>query len=388
MAAVKVAVLGLGGVTQSVHLPLLTRLHDELQVVALADLSAERASSLSQLWGIGHWYTSLADLLAARDAGEIELDGVLIATTGTHGPDALTCARAGLAVLAEKPLSMNAAEIDALAAESDALVQVGYMKEYDHATAAARAELEGKRIRSVSVEVLHPTSQSQLVYARLLPAATDLPEGAIRDAIALTESAVTEAIGPDVPDEWRDLYERIVLGSIIHDVSLLRHLIGEVTDVESAATWGGRPGDVGSVQVIGTLAGEGATAPRFDINWHYLPDYPDYRETVTVHHDSGSVQLVFGIPYLLNAPTVLTVVAADDAGGEVRSEHRWNQSEAFASELLAFAALIRDGQTPNSGPEQARADLHASWRVMAALAHRHGFAIGGQAGQWLEVVAE
>src|SRR5699024_6462735 len=149
-----------------------------------------------------------------------------------------------------------------------------------------------------------------------------------------------EAIGPEVPQRWRSLYERVVLGSIIHDVSLLRHLLGGIGRVEHAVAWGERGGDDGSVELTGTMAGTdgadgvggadgvaGHQQARVHLGWHYLPGHADYRETVTVHHDSGTVHLVFGIPYLLNSPTVLTVVSRAEDGAEVRAEYRWNQRE-------------------------------------------------------------
>ena len=54
--------------------------------------------------------------------------------------------------------------------------------------------------------------------------------------------------------------------------------------------------------------GAGASGAGVAMRWHYLPDYPAYRETVTVHHDRGTLQVAFPSPYLLNARSELLVV--------------------------------------------------------------------------------
>ena len=80
------------------------------------------------------------------------------------------------------------------------------------------------------------------------------------------------------------------------------------------------------------LAGGG----RYTLAWHYLPDFPAYRETVRVVHGRGSVELVFPSPYLMHAPTELRVTSLD---GEAESTVvRRSTDEAFESQLEAFRA--------------------------------------------------
>ncbi|PJI37221.1 hypothetical protein CTI14_66185, partial [Methylobacterium radiotolerans] len=52
-----------------------------------------------------------------------------------------------------------------------------------------------------------------------------------------------------------------------------------------------------------------------------VTDYPEYRETVTVHHTEGSAELTFGVPYLLNSPTRLRTVEREGAGVVVRERN-------------------------------------------------------------------
>ncbi|WP_147916483.1 Gfo/Idh/MocA family protein [Ruania zhangjianzhongii] len=366
----RIGVLGLGAVVQSVHLPLLLRRWAEFQVVAVADLSADRAAQVADRYGIEGMFTSTAELLAAHGDGTCPLDAVLVATSGTHGADSLAVAEAGLPVFCEKPLALAEAEIDRLEA-AGARVQLGYMKEYDPATAELARVLDGTRVRAVTVEILHPSAERQLRFANLLPPPTDVGADRLAAATGPTQAALDTAVGTGTAQQWRDLYANVVLGSIVHDLSLLRHLGYAVAEVQTAHQWAAEGGHPGSVEAGGTLTG----GARWQLGWHYLPDYPDYRETVTFHHDTGSASLTFGVPYLLNAATVLTVVtAADD--GEVRAEYRWPQQEAFENELLAFSAFVRTGAAPHSQTAQGRADLVVAQQIVARLT---GGAVAGEA---------
>ena len=374
MAAVRVriGVLGLGAVTQSVHLPLLLRRWAEFEVVAVADLSSERGRQIADRYGIAAVFTSAAELLTAHQRGRCPLDAVLVATSGTHAADALAVAEAGLPVFCEKPLALAEAEIDRLEA-AGAQVQLGYMKEYDPATAELARVLAGARLRAVTVEILHPSAERQLRFANLLPAPVDVSADQLAAAAGSTEAALDAALGTGTVQEWRDLYAGVVLGSIVHDISLLRHVGYAVEQVQTAHWWAAGDTDPGSVAVSGTLTG----GARLHLDWHYLPDYPDYRETITFHHDTGSVSLTFAVPYLLNAATVLTVVAT--AGdGQSRSEYRWPQQEAFENELLAFHSFITTGTPPHAQAAHGRADLRVAQQIIARLA---GGSVAGEAAE-------
>jgi hypothetical protein len=106
---------------------------------------------------------------------------------------------------------------------------------------------------------------------------------------------------------------------------------------------------------------------------------------VRVHHDGGTVALAFPSPYLLHAPTELTVVDGD-GDGERRTQFR-STIEAFEEQWLAFAALARDEVAPRAGAAEGRADILVCQRAAAALAAREGTAIGGEAAHGLKPVA-
>jgi predicted dehydrogenase len=131
--------------------------------------------------------------------------------------------------------------------------------------------------------------------------------------------------------------------------------------------WGSPPG---SIEISGSLPVQG----RFAIRWHYLEDYPAYRETVAIHHDKGTLELVFPSPYLMNAPTTLTVVA----NGESRTEWR-DVTEAFEVQLVAFHAFVNDGKPPLTDVGGALEDIVTAQRIAARYAVQHDLPMGGEA---------
>lgn len=309
-------------------------------------------------------FTSLTDLLAARDRGEVHIDGAIVATSGSHVPDSEALLDAGIAVLAEKPLGITRAAVSRLAARPDAAdrLRIGYMKEYDPAVRAAKVALDGVAIRAVELEVLHPADEAQLAFANLPSPPADVDPERLAALMAADDAEVSLAVGHDHPT-LRKLYAGVMMGSVIHEIALLRVLLGGIGSVDHARHWG--PEFPGSLDLSGVLS-DGATPWR--LGWHFIPDYPQYRETVRVHHAHGSIALAFDVPYLLNVATTLTETSRVAPLGVSEQAWTWPQQEAFETELLEFAALCRGNPQPGSSAAGALADTEVAQRMIAALA--------------------
>jgi predicted dehydrogenase len=370
---IRVGIAGLGAVAQSVHLPLLQRRWDLFQIAAVADLSATATNTVGAQFGVGpeHRHTSLNEMLDNES-----LDGVLLLTSGSHGDAAAECVRRGVAVFCEKPLAYTLAEIERLQeAEATAdrpLLLLAYMKEYDVAVRRLRERLPAaSEMRYVNVEVLHPSGPSQLAYANIRPPVRDADPNALAAVIDAGNATIREAIGSQAPREFGDLYANVILGSLIHDISLVRSLFGPIRDVESATLWA--TGDApGSLEVSGTISDEA----RFHLHWHYLENYPRYRETVTMHHTTGSLELEFTVPYLLNAPTELRVVSRDGDGECV--EVIRDVAEAFERELVAFHRMVTEQVAPPTGSAQGRLDIMTGQKITRVLAAARCIPLGGE----------
>lgn len=365
----RIGVVGLGTVAQAVHLPLLAKHPDLFRTTAVCDLSATARTVLGERLGVPaeRRFASAGELLAVDG-----LDAVAILSSGSHGALAAAAARAGLAVFCEKPLAYTLAELDALA-ELEPRLSLGYMKLYDPAVERARELLAGRPpARSVEVTVLHPPAGPQLAHAALLPPAGDV-EADVLERLRADERALAErALGP-VPVGLALLYAEVLLGSIVHDLAVIRYLLGGPLEFEWGDAWpdGETPA---SVALAGRL---GPT--RVSIRWHYLDRYPAYREEVRIHDEDGTVALAFAAPYLLHAPTTLSVVDGDE---EAQRATRFRSTvEAFENEWLQFAAFVHEGDPPRAGIAEARADAVACQQAAAALARRRGIAVGGEAAE-------
>jgi myo-inositol 2-dehydrogenase / D-chiro-inositol 1-dehydrogenase len=361
---IRLGVIGLGAVAQAVHLPLLAKLSGRFTIAAVCDLSASTRDAVGSRYGIpaGRRFADAHELVAAGD-----LDAVAILTSGSHGALAAAAARAGLAVFCEKPLAYTLAEIDELAAEAPRLM-LGYMKLYDPAVERARAVLADRPApRSIEVIVLHPPSAPQLAHAGLLPPPEDLDPASVERLRADEAAATARALG-EISPELALLYGDVLLGSIVHELAVVRSLAGGPLELDYGDVWSAQ-----SVALNGRLPG----GARVSLRWHYLEDYPAYHEEVRVHDDAGTVQLRFPTPYLLHAPTVLTIVGAEAEAERVSSVR--SAAEAFERQWLAFDAFLRDGAAPRAGLAEGREDIVTCQAAARILAAREGVAVGGEA---------
>jgi len=90
MEKTKVAVIGLGGIAQLVHLPNLIKI-DNVEVTAVAEVNKNRLNTIADKFNIKERYKGHAELLEKSDAGT-----VLIATpTSSHKEVAIACLKAG-----------------------------------------------------------------------------------------------------------------------------------------------------------------------------------------------------------------------------------------------------------------------------------------------------
>jgi predicted dehydrogenase len=388
---IRLGVLGLGAVAQVVHLPLLARRPDLFTVAAICDLSPEVTDAMGQRYGIPTTgrFGALDDML---DAGG--LDAVMILARGSHAPAVHAAFDRRLPVFCEKPLAYTTAEVDALIAAEPDLghppILVGYMKQYDLAVIeAARVLADIDDIRCIEATVLHPTGASQLAFARVVGPSAPLPAQLTAAGDAEDRTLWNSALGGADEATWR-AYRGALVSSLAHELSIMRSFGTAPATVDFVDIWrqssryaerdpgrdrksfGDHPP---SITAVGTLPAGG----RYSLAWHYLPDFPAYRETVRVVHGQGTVELVFPSPYLLQAPTELTISGRD--GDAERRVLRRSTTEAFETQLEAFHAMVRDGVAPRSGMADGRADILDCQRFVAAFAAHTGLAVGGEVGQ-------
>ncbi len=102
---INVAIIGLGGIVQLVHLPNLVKMNN-VRVTAVAEINKNRLNTIADKFNIEGRYTDYNELLAEADA-----EAVIVATpTHLHKETAIACLKAKKDVLVEKPLARTYAE--------------------------------------------------------------------------------------------------------------------------------------------------------------------------------------------------------------------------------------------------------------------------------------
>lgn len=377
MAPIRVGVVGLGLISQAVHLPNLETLRERFTVVHVCDASPSLAHEVAdRLPG---------DVVASHDWRDVVADpsveAVLVLTPGSHGEIAAGALRAGKHVFAEKPLAHSRAEIRELmdlASASGVVLQVGTMKAYDDVIGAARTALDRiGTIRVVRVTVLHPTDECQFEHVGLIPADDPDPD-AVAAGRAYTDARNDEAMG-DSALGVRLLYSDVLLGSVIHELALLRALglgLPESWDFVSVDPPLGeaRAPEPPRIMAVGQLPG----GAQLQLSWNWVPDFPEYDEEVKVIGSAGRITLQMPGPYLADHRAELTIESVSD-GVRHRDVVTSGYTTAFVRELEAFAASVRHGAPVECDAQGALDDVAALQSLAVTAGRAAGLRVGGEA---------
>ena len=114
MGKIKIAMAGIGGISQVVRIPILIKL-ENVELVALCDLDEAKASFIADKYDIPRVYFDYQEMLSKE-----ELDGVFICTPNNmHYPMTLASMEKKIPTLVEKPLALNYAQARRIAAKAE-----------------------------------------------------------------------------------------------------------------------------------------------------------------------------------------------------------------------------------------------------------------------------
>ena len=143
----RIAVVGSGWWATEAHLPALAA-NPDAELVAVVDPDPERRALAVEQFQAASTYASVEEMFAG-----VEADGAIVAVPHhLHHPLAAQLLDAGLHVLVEKPLTIDAADARDLVARAKAQsveLLVGYPWHYNDHTAAVRDAIAGGRIGKV-----------------------------------------------------------------------------------------------------------------------------------------------------------------------------------------------------------------------------------------------
>lgn len=368
VSPLKVGIVGAGEIASSVHLPILTRRSDFFEVVAIADLNIDAAHAVADRFGVKERYASTQEMLESAT-----LDMVAVLNSGSHASHVILALNAGLDVFCEKPLAYSQAEINAIELAlqtSGKKLMVGYMKTFDPAVNQAQTKIQGKP-RTVDVLVLHPSGASQMATTEM---STDIPKppaDLIPLFTSMRQEINTTALGKIGSDAIGNVYSEIILGSVIHEFSVLRALGVEISEVDFVDRWPKTP-QSDSIVIHGRTKDD----VRVTVRWFYLENYPAYREEVRWVNENEGHHIIFASPYIMRIPTQYIHTTRD---GLDHHEDIFNSYQTgFERELVAFHSHVTAHGQMADPISAGRSDLLLAQKIAKKILETENYEIGGE----------
>jgi inositol 2-dehydrogenase len=235
MRKLGIGVVGIGEMGRR-HAENLRRNVPEAKLVAVADVAEGRARQTAAELEIDRSYSSLEAMLDDK-----EIDAILIATPDKfHAQSVMKAAAAGKDILCEKPLALTLEDASAaLATVSKAgkRLQVGFMRRYDPAYAAAMKRIEAGEIgtpvifKSVGRDKDQPpiaayeSNINGMIFYTNTIHDFDLARWLMQDEVTQVQAYTTSAVRPEVAK----------YGDVVASVVNLQYQQGAIGNIESYA---------------------------------------------------------------------------------------------------------------------------------------------------------
>ncbi|HEY0701385.1 MAG TPA: Gfo/Idh/MocA family oxidoreductase [Candidatus Acidoferrales bacterium] len=235
MRKLGIGVLGVGEMGKR-HAENLRRHVPQAHLVAIADASAKRAEEVAAELEVDKFYSSLDSMLENK-----AIEAVLIATPDKfHAQAVVAAAKAGKDILCEKPLALNLADAHTALAEvakSGRRLQVGFMRRYDPAYAAAMKRIQAGEIgipvifKSVGRDKDQPpiaayeSNVNGMIFYTNTIHDFDMARWMMSDEVVNVHSFTTSAIRPEVAK----------YGDVVASAVNLQYKNGAIGNVESYA---------------------------------------------------------------------------------------------------------------------------------------------------------
>jgi predicted dehydrogenase len=347
MDRIRIGFVGVGGMGQCAHLRNYATL-PECEVVALAEVREGLGREVARRYNIPRTYRSHVELLAHE-----ELDGIVASQPFTrHGTLVPELLKAGVPLFTEKPLAGSIEQgeriLQALAA-SGTWHMVGYHKRSDPATMHARRVMDE----------LNATGElGKLRYVRILMPAGDWVAGGFTGLISTNEPMPPLEFDPPASDMDAATYEAYVgfVNYYIHQVNLLRHLLGEPYTVTYADPSGVLLAARSESGICGTIE---MTPYRTTVDWE---------ESALIAYERGYLMLELPAPLASFRAGRLTVYRDPGDGVEpTRVQPVLPWVHAMRQQASNFLAAIRGEAKPPCEAAEAMEDLRVAREYIRLL---------------------
>ena len=345
MSIVRVGVIGLGEVAQSIHLPVLSDLRTRYTIAGAYDPSPSLLELCRSRYAGVRTFDSAEALIA-----DPAIDAVFILSPDeTHEPYLRLCIQADKHVFLEKPPCLTLREIDGLLPLAEGypkVIFVGYMRRYSPAFLAAKAEMpppeEITHVRIfdlIALGWLFMRDSQDILYPQ------DVPEPIRKAGRAKREALWREVAGEDATDDLLFAYH-LLTAMNSHHLSAMRELLGEPKGVIAARQ-----------------TNQGANASILLDYGHYVTSYQSvvdeiglFDAMIEVRSHRKSLRIIYDTPYIRSLPTRLEITEGTPDGVRQRILGPL-YTDSFTTELKAFHQHIQDGSRPKTSLADARNDL-------------------------------
>lgn len=362
---IHVGLIGVGGIAQLAHIPMMRDLSDLYTIDAVYDISPSLCKAVAQRYNIPKIYDNEDALLADK-----EIDAVFVLTSDPlHCTMALKAIEAGKHVLIEKPLCMNSADIRKLIVAQEkhpgTQAMVGYMRRFSPAFLKMK-ELLAKdnrpirylRFRDIICEgnfflgqTWHPMRSRGL---------SDLPEGSFEQIQQMKYEQHSIALGADATEMQRNAYQ-MLLGLGCHTFSAVRELVGLPKEVRAVLTSGN------GTHFVALLQYDGFIATYEMVNDQ---DVVQFDAAIEIYQGDRLIRIKYDTPYLRYLPSTCEVI--DSTQNDTKTTlYGPDYHDPFKNELIHFHDCIVNGIRPKTHLADALEDIEL-FEKMAGMVVREG----------------
>lgn len=342
---VKVGVIGVGTVSQLMHLPILSGLHSLYQITAVSDVSP------TQLAFIAEKYQAKAYADPYALVKDPEVEAVFICSPDQyHAEYALAAMAAGKHVFVEKPVTLCIEDLEKLIAAEQAhpelTCMVGYMRRYGDGFLKCKELLAGDqrpveymRFRDIILEGDFFMGQTRLPYL-----CGDISDAVKAEGGARRREQVGRALGADCTEQQRMTYTMLT-GLGCHTLAAVRELVGLPLQIESVSVQG--------EHVVVVFRYQDFLAIYEILNDQ---DVVQFDASIEIYQHDRRMKLKYETPYLRYQPQIFEVIEStkDDTKTTLYGP---DYRDPFESEVKYYHDCIVNGTRPKSDFADAMADL-------------------------------
>ncbi|MBE3070836.1 MAG: Gfo/Idh/MocA family oxidoreductase, partial [Planctomycetes bacterium] len=337
MTKVRIGFVGVGGMGQMAHLRNYVTL-DDCEVVALAEVRRDTGRLVAQRYGIPKVYGDHREMLASE-----RLDGIVASQPFDRHAVLLPDLYKGVEHLfTEKPLAVSpdaGRRLARAAARAKCIHMVGYHKRSDPATICARRTIDAWRASG---------EMGRLRYVRILMPAGDWIASGFVGLLSAGDAAPDLEREPPLRDMDKKTAREYVsfVNYYIHQVNLMRHLMGEPYKVAYAE----KSGVLMAVESASGVAGTIEMTPyRTTVAWE---------ESALVAFEKGYVALRLPAPLATHRAGSVEIYRDPGDGAppeRVVPEMPW--VHAMRQQAMNFVKVCRGEMAPPCDAAEAAEDL-------------------------------